>query len=46
MSNSQGFMRCTGCGIVWKGQWEAEEGVHCPECQSPLEEVEEDQLDQ
>lgn len=46
MSKTEGFMRCTGCGIVWKGQWDAEQTVTCPECQSPLEEVQEAELQQ
>lgn len=44
MDKEEGFMKCSGCGMVWKGVWEAGQDVRCPECQSPLEEVEQDEL--
>ena len=46
MSDTEGFMKCTGCGMVWKGRWDADQEVACPECQSPLEEISEDELEE
>lgn len=46
MSETEGFMRCIGCGMIWKGRWETDQEVVCPECQSPLEEVDEEDLEE
>lgn len=40
----EGFMRCVDCGMLWKGMWNNDGDVTCPECQSPLEKVEKDEL--
>lgn len=44
MTKEEGFMKCTGCGMVWKGTWDVDQEVTCPECGSPLEAVEGEDL--
>lgn len=41
MGKEEGVMKCSDCGAVWRGSWSTDHEMTCPECQAPLEEVEE-----
>lgn len=44
MDREEGFMGCPGCGAVWQGTWESADEVPCPECGTPLEAIDENDL--
>lgn len=39
MPDEEGLAGCPGCGAVWKGAWDPDYEVECPECGTVLEPV-------